>query len=219
VKAVAEYQKAYICPYRNGRPALEEKFYVQFNPTEITINEAIGVLDNEDDYWEATLKKWLKGDGTVQQSPLETSSAQKSKNQLTLSVTLFFNTLTSLYQDSYEDVRKYIRQLYPYTNKTADDDKKIEQIHFFWGSIAVAGTLSRMDVQYTMFAPDGKPVRAQVGISITGSYVGEKTGGTVKSVSTGTAAGIEGYVASVVAAADDPSLWRTKFSGTGNPRL
>lgn len=218
VKDMPVYQKAYICPYRNGAPAYESKFYVPFNPSEITIDEAIGVADTDMDDREELTEKWLNGNGVIRQSPLETSYAGKRKRQLTLSTTLFFNTLTSLYQDSYEDVRKYISQLYPYTNKTPDENGKIEQIYFFWGSIAVAGTLNRMNVRYTMFAPDGKPVRAQVDISIVGDYVGEKSHSAIVTSATANVAGAAERD-TMLLSITDPSQWRTMFDGTGNPRL
>ena len=58
--------------------------------------------------------------------------------------------------------------------QTASKTYKAQQIYFFWGTIAVAGMLKQMSVNYTMFAPDGTPVRAQVNITIEGVYVGEE---------------------------------------------
>ncbi len=213
---MASYQKAYICPYRNGRPELESKFYVPFNPSEITVDEAIGVQDMEED-WGNGKGDGKKGAGFLYQNPLGASSAGRRKRHLTLSATLFFNTLTDLGQDSYEDVRQYISRLYPYTNKNAPENGKAEEIYFFWGSLAVAGTLNRMEVKYTVFAPDGRPVRATVGITIVGDYVGEKTGGSTKTASQGKMTGLSEDGA--LPAMDDPSQWRTAFEGTGNPRL
>lgn len=166
---MAVYQKAYICPFRNGRPELGKRFYVQFNPTELSVQEAIGAADVDGEEASEELKRLLQGRKVGIQKPLESSTEWKKKNQLTLAVSLFFNTLEKLNQDTYEDVRKYVGQLYPYTNKTTDSGSSVEQIYFFWGSIAVAGILTGMSVRYTVFAPDGKPVRAQVDISIRGT--------------------------------------------------
>lgn len=211
-----EYQKAFICPYRGNSPVLDKKFYVPFNPSEITIDEAIGVLDTDEDDSMEEIKNLLAGNFTGWQHPLKTTSSHQKKGQLVLSVTLFFNTLTSLYQDSYEDVRNYISQLYPYTNKTAEKNGKIEQIYFFWGSIAVAGVLSSMNVHYTMFAPDGKPVRAQVSISIRGDYVGEEFSANVSTSEKGETIG---WKKEDISKWEDPSTWRSQYNGTGNPRL
>lgn len=217
VKGMAVYQKAYICPYRNNSPVLGEKFYVPFNPSEIVIDEAIGVLDEEDNGLDEVISRLWQGSGFNVNRPLDTSFLQKRKCQLTLSVTLFFNTLTSLYQESYEDVRTYISRLYPYTNKTAKSGREVEHIYFFWGSIAVAGILSRMNVRYTMFAPDGKPVRAQADITIVGNYVGESSGAGIRTESEGELRSAKNDTA--FWSAVDPSLWRDLYSGINNPRL
>lgn len=213
-----KYQKAYICPYRKGRPVLEKKIYVPFNPSELSIEEAIGVSGEDEEDVTEELKRLLKGSKVGWQRPAEPTLARRKKGQLTLSVTLFFNTLHDLYQDSYEDVRTYISQLYPYTNKTADISQTVEQIYFFWGSIAVAGMLNRMHVHYSMFAPDGKPVRAQVELSIKGDYVGDQSCGTIAAAATGEISGLAGKDTKLMMVAD-PSAWRTLFGGLGNPRL
>lgn len=215
---MAVYQKAYICPYRNNSPVLGERFYVPFNPAEIVIDEAVGVLDGEDDGLDEMISRLRQDNPYGIHRPLDTSSLRKRKNRLTLSATLFFNTLDSLYQESYEDVRTYISQLYPYTNKTAKNGGEVQHIYFFWGSIAVAGILKRMNVRYTMFAPDGKPVRAQAEISIEGNYVGESPRLGIRTRAAGELTGPgtgDGALWSVV----DPSMWRALYKGSGNPRL
>lgn len=211
------YQKAYLCPFRNGRPDLGKRFYVQFNPGELSIQEAIGTTDEEEDDMSQKLKRLLNGNKVGIQQPLETSGEWKKKSQLTLSVSLFFNTLEKLNQDSYEDVRKYVGQLYPYRNKARDKSGSVEQIYFFWGSIAVAGILTAMNVTYTVFAPDGKPVRAQVGITIRGDYVGDQSFALIE----GRAAGEEaefGRSEVNLLVGEDPSRWRERYGGKGNPR-
>lgn len=200
---MAVLQKACICPFKAGRADLDNKFYVQFNPTEIAIEEAIGISgDPGEEYPEEQLFHYL-WNGMGWQRPVR---PRCGKNRLCLSVTLFFNTFTSLNQDSYKDVREYICQLYPYTNKSANYSD-LTQICFLWGSIAVAGMLDKMSVHYTMFAPDGKPVRATVQLSIKGDYVGEEPG-------IGTEAGETGK--KLHTASPD---WKESFAGKENPRL
>ncbi len=208
-------QKAYICPYRDGRPVLGKRFYVQFNPSELSIDEAIGVSETDENATNKDLEKSSKNGTVGWQRPLDDTMARKRKGMLTLSTTLFFNTLNDLYQNTYEDVRKYVSRLYPYTNKKVDNTCVIEQIYFFWGSIAVAGTLERMQVNYVMFAPDGKPVRAQVGISIVGDYIGDESYDFMSGEVTGReAAGDEAGIM-----AEDPSRWREHHKSKKNPRL
>lgn len=215
---MAVYQKAYICPFRNGRPELGKKFHVQFNPTELSVQEAIGAADMEGEEASEELKRLLSGRKVGIQNPLESSTQWKNKNQLTLSVSLFFNTLEKLNQDSYEDVRKYVGQLYPYTNRTRDSSRSVEQIYFFWGSIAVAGLLTGMSVRYTVFAPDGKPVRAQVDISIRGDYVGDQSYDLIPGEAAGNEAQFGRNEVNTLVG-EDPDRWRSRFTGTGNPRL
>lgn len=215
---MAVYQKAYICPFRGGRPDLAKKFYVQFNPTELSVNEAIGASDLEDEETIEELKRLMQGRKIGIQRPLENSGEWKKKKRLTLSVSLFFNTLEKLNQDSYEDVRKLVGQLYPYTNRTMDSSRSVEQIYFFWGSIAVAGLLTNMSVRYTMFAPDGKPVRAQVEISIQGDYVGDQSYALIQGNATGNEAQF-GRNEMNTLVGEDPDRWRSRYTGKENPRL
>lgn len=212
---MSKYLKAYICSYENARPNLGTRFYVQFNPAELSIEEAIGMT--EEDAGAGLPQYFLQNGGIGWQRPADSAAARKRKNCLTLSVTLFFNTLNDLYQESYEDVRKYIRKLYPYTNKNTENKTTMKQIYFFWGSVAVAGVLTRLHVQYTMFAPDGTPVRAQAELSIEGDYVGEEG---ASSGETQASEEIGGLAADRAAGAAVSSAgWRAQAVKTANPRL
>lgn len=209
---LAQYSKAYICTYENGRPNLGTRFYVQFNPAELSIDEAIG-MEEEDSPMGRFGQQFFAG-GIGWQYPAAQTMQQKHQDRMTLSATLFFNTLNDFYQTSYEDVREYIQKLYPYTNKGASSKSERKQIYFFWGSIAVAGLLKRLHVQYTMFAPDGKPVRAQAEISIAGDYVGEKSTSPPATSASGEYKSLPGQDANLPS---DPKKWREMW-GSGNPR-
>lgn len=203
-----ELKKAFIGPYVNGHMELEGRFYVPFNPAEISIEEAIGAVDVSEVDGREKQRRMRRGSGVGIQRHVRGSSSRRGSGMTTLSVTLFFNTLNDLYQDSCGDVREEIRRLYPYTNTNT---KKAAQLYFFWGSVAVAGHLTRMSVTYTMFAPDGTPVRAQVGITVEGFYVGEETapGGSLPGGKKG------GPQAGALSGPD----WRAGYQGSGNPRL
>lgn len=223
-----ELKKAFIGPYVNGHMDLEGRFYVPFNPAEISIEEAIGAVDVSGVDGREKQRRMRQGSGVGIQRHVRSSSSRQNSGMTTLSVTLFFNTLNDLYQDSYGDVREEIRRLYPYTNTTERIEKqagasfgsksetnanKALQLYFFWGSIAVAGTLTRMSVTYTMFAPDGTPVRARVSITIQGFYVGEET------ASEGSPAGGKKGGAGAQAGSGSDSGWRDNYRGSGNPRF
>ncbi len=169
-------KKAFICPFDGVHTdrGHANAFHVPFNPTELSIEEAIGLSDVDEQEYKDNSKKLLAGRSIGWQSPVEGSTRSVKKGRIALSMTLFFNTLTSLDQTSYTDVRKYIQKLYFYDNKDTAKNKKPQQIYFEWGSVCVAGILTRMQVRYTMFSPEGTPVRAQAEISISGQYIGEK---------------------------------------------
>ena len=225
---MAELQKAFIGPYVNGHLKLDGGFEVPFNPSEISIEEAIGIEEISRVSGRERMTWMQSGRLMGMQYPLADSFGGHSRGLTRLSVTLFFNTLTDLFQTSYRDVREDIRQLYRYTNTTEKYAKAgaaskgrvavtgsktypAEQIYFFWGTIAVAGVLKQMSVNYTLFAPDGKPVRAQVGILIEGFYVGEEAG-TEKGSSAKTAEAADQKLSGGFA------LWREKYLGLPNPR-
>lgn len=225
---MADYQKAFIGPYVNGHMELKGRFYVPFNPSEISIDEAIGIADVSQIDDRQKKRELEKGSNLGRQHSMKKSSHRRSRGLTRLSVKLFFNTLCDLHQTSYKDVREDIRKLYPYTNtteritqtgsKTKDKTDKAQMLYFFWGSIAVAGMLSQMSVTYTMFAPDGKPVRAEVSITIEGFYVGEENGEGSKTAGTGQAGGRKENTAAS-AASSGTANWRDSYQGRGNPRL
>ncbi len=229
MRGLAEFQKAFMGPYVDGHMELKGRFYVQFNPAELSIEEAMGVSDVSQADGRVKSRQMKKGNSVGQQYPPKGSSHRKYKGLTTLSVNLFYNTLNDLYQTSYDDVREEIRKLYPYTNTTeiienTDAQKgqktsvtkknKAQLIYFFWGSIAVAGMLRHMSVTYTMFAPDGKPVRAQVSISIEGFYVGEEIASDRKAEGAGASGKSAGTGKASCQAYRDRD-----YQGSINPRL
>ena len=58
---MAALQKAYICPYRKGSPVYDKKFTVQFNPAELSIDEAIGISENSADNLQKEIYNLLEG--------------------------------------------------------------------------------------------------------------------------------------------------------------
>lgn len=134
----------------DGKPITSHVFYAQFNPNEISISEAVSTYTDT---------------GAVK-------DLQKDK-QVSVSMTLFYNTYYSLSQKEFDDVRKSIRAFYPYTNKDTKKSDDIKKIAFTWGSICVCGVLTKFDVKYTMFAPTGIPVRGEATITIEGNYYGD----------------------------------------------
>lgn len=213
-------QKAFFCPFDGAHTnrSHESAFYVQFNPAELSIEEAVGLSDSEEEEPEWVGKNARKDAKFHRQYPVEDSYRHRKKDRITLSMTLFFNTLTSLYQSSYEDVRGEIKKLYYYDNKNLAKNEKPKQIYFEWGTIGVTGILTRMNVRYTMFSPDGKPVRAQTELSIEGQYFGDEIPNTAAADQESGSADSDSAERSRLLE-EGWSAWRDANPDTGNPRM
>ncbi len=82
-------------------------------------------------------------------------------NVRTLSMQLFFDTYT---YNRGEDVRHYTQEVVDLLN--IDDKFHAPPIcHFNWGKLNFVGVLEKADQQFTMFLPDGTPVRAVVDVT------------------------------------------------------
>lgn len=211
-------QKAFICPFDGAHTNRSHgnAFYVPFNPAELSIEEAVGLSDAEEEpEWAG--KEIQNNIKFGRQYPVEDSRRYRRKDRIILSMTLHFNTLTSLYQSSYKDVRQEIKKLYYYDNKNLALNEKPRQLYFEWGTIGVSGILTRMHVRYTMFSPDGKPVRAQVELSIEGQYFGDEIP-NVAAADQGDA-GQPDSEGSVLMPEEGWSAWREANPDASNPRL
>ncbi len=120
-----------------------EKVEFQFNPTEYGFEKQIGY--KEDD----------KGGANV---PKSTFTGGKP---ITLTLKLFFDTL-----DSGEDVRKkYMNKLWNLALVTpGKKDSKTRKgrppvVEFQWGGVTFKAVVTQISTNFTMFDPDGIPVR------------------------------------------------------------
>lgn len=206
-------QKAFFCPYEDTHInfSSEHAFSVPFNPAEIVVNEAIGAQNTDKDDTRFRAKCMLNGHSLGWQRLNENSTGEETINNTSISMTLFFNTLTDVYQDTYQDVRDDIKKLYYYTNadngiNESNQNKKINMISFVWGSITMVGILTQMNVHYTMFAPNGVAVRAQAEITIKGKYI-KRSSGALRGMS------------APAAQTSDMSEWRNNYKGAANPRI
>lgn len=138
---------------KNGKPTNTNWFYVQFNPNEISVHEPCA-----------------QSEQTGQSDAYET---RDHAGALSISATLFFNTLTSFSQKQVEDVRGYVRKFYPFTNQDKNRKEELKKICFSWGSLCIVGILHQLNVTYTMFSESGIPVRCTASITIDGSYYGD----------------------------------------------
>lgn len=201
----------------------EHSFYVQFNPNEIRVAEAVGGR-----HWESTvpMNKKEAGNGGISMSPMGLKKKEEEegpdRNKVTLSTSLFYNTYDRIGAKSYKDVRDEIKKFYLFLNKKANIEKGIYQIGFLWGSIQVVGDLSNMSVRYTLFSQNGTPVRAEVDISITGEYYDNSDEVKLtKDQQEIILLKSQGSLSSALALYPDPANWRSLLGAMDriNPRM
>lgn len=146
-----------------------KKFEVQFNPESLVINA-----------------KTLEA---VNQKSLSASKENITKApegaEVMLSVTLLFDDVSDEAFADYSNYLSYakasakreINKLAGSTGKhsvaaqvegfiSAISNENTRFVVFVWGGFSYQGMLRKLDAKYTMFAPDGSPIRAEVSLSI-----------------------------------------------------
>lgn len=133
----------------------------------------------------------------------------------TLSMTLLFDT----YEDGGDVRAKYTDKLDELLTK--DDERHAPpSCRFVWGTFGFVGHLMSADKTFTMFRPDGTPVRASVGVSFTGLRLGreeETTEASETADQTRTRTVVEGDTLWAIAGAEygDPTEWRRIADANG----
>jgi hypothetical protein len=159
------------CNEEGNRSSSGISFSVQFNPNSINIRENVGHIPDKYSLSPDSEQKQTSHRNSTNNST-DIQRAQKRKQAgLLFSTKLFFNTYEGA--ASHSDVRALISPFYNFLNNGNVGKKQVRYIAFLWGSLQVFGRLSGMDTTYTMFSPNGSPVRAEVSIEITGDYVRE----------------------------------------------
>lgn len=154
----------------SGAPLPQQTYYVQFNPNELTLSHTTGKYQNI-----ANDHNYQNNSNKNQDTNHETLQQRQVDEEVVLTTKLFFNTLDSLYQTTYQDVRELLKPLKEVCNFQISDKAEMKRICFQWGTISIIGILSSYQETYTMFSPDGKPVRAEVSITLEGRDEGYKS--------------------------------------------
>jgi hypothetical protein len=110
---------------------------IQFNPSEYSINSQGTTVENDGSH---TLKEIRKEE---------------------LSMSLIFDTYMA---DEKEDVRSYTQ---PIVELAEGLEKNKPSVTFIWGSVNFCGAVDSVAQKFTMFMPDGKPVRAELEVKMT----------------------------------------------------
>ncbi len=146
-----------------------KKFEVQFNPESLTINAATQAAVNQ--------KSLSASKENITKAP--------EGAEVMLGVTLIFDDVSD---DAFADYSNYlsyakasakreINKLAGSTKKhsvaaqvegfiSAISNENTRFVVFVWGGFSYQGMLRKLDTRYTMFAPDGSPIRAEVSLSI-----------------------------------------------------
>jgi len=112
---------------------------IQFNPSECSIISGGTTTENDGEH---TLKE-----------------IRKEK----LSMKLIFDTYMTNKNEK-EDVRSYTQ---PIVELAEGLEKNRPNVTFNWGSVTFYGTMDSVTQKFTMFMPDGKPVRAELDVKMT----------------------------------------------------
>lgn len=135
----------------------KEVIQVLFNPTEYRLNKANQFAEVAIPGLAAPPLQFVRG------------------NARTLSMQLFFDT----YEEG-SDVREHTQKIM----KLLEIHNELHAppiCHFNWGQLDFAGVLERADQRFTLFLPDGTPVRATVDVSFKEHYEGQKQAGSLQS--------------------------------------
>lgn len=143
---------------------LSDAITVQFNPAEYTISRGSGMTQNM--IWGRDVKP-------------ETMPPPTAPKAATLNLTLYFDNITQFEKQgllntllSKKDEKKGepvavcddIAQIIKYS---AEEHVPLK-VRFLWGTLDFHGSITNAQIQYTMFAPNGRPVRATLNLSLEG---------------------------------------------------
>lgn len=132
-----------------------------FNPTEFTIQRTVNYAQHKIPGIDRPVLQFVSGEAEVMSFSLlfDTYNAAESSNQLKLVASALAPDLLKM------DVRTFTEPLMKLTTVNSDTHAP-SLVEFVWGSISFKGYINSISQRFTMFAFDGKPVRAVVDISL-----------------------------------------------------
>jgi nucleoid-associated protein YgaU len=144
--------KASLVVVGANKPDGPEKLECMFNPEKYSLSQTVKVTEFE------------------KEGPGEPRIQYRSTSTLTLSMELLFDDFAS----AEGDVTNQVGTLLKWQQPTPRSGKKPRPplLSFSWGNKQLKnfkGTLTKVDVSYTMFRRDGTPIQARVGITLQGS--------------------------------------------------
>lgn len=136
---------------KNGKVKVEEskKFEVMLNPASYKQNE--GITYNN-----------TKAIGKV-----ESEQKFSGINPKKLDLSIIIDGTGVVADASKDDVKTQIDQLSDIVYKYKGDNHEPNHVRLLWGSLIFFGRLDSMSINYTLFAPGGTPLRAEVALSFS----------------------------------------------------
>lgn len=136
---------------KNGKTS--DSITVDFNPSEYSISYTPGYRE----------------EGGVAQEKAVPEFLQNAKSSLSLKLTLDGFIQGNTYEESKaSDITGSVKKLKSLT-QISEDLHKPPKCEFQWGPVSYLGFVSNLSIQFTMFSFEGKPIRATVSMTITGT--------------------------------------------------
>ncbi len=158
-------EKAKLRWFTKVPPAMGE-LECQFNPSELSITKSVSWTDKEG----LTKTNWNA-------PPLKFAGGSPA----TYSLSLFFDSYAS--EGAPKDVRVFTNKLLRLTLRGAGRAMYMvpyadpPRVNFVWGKITLfTAVVTQVTISYTMFAPDGTPIRAKATVNFTqNELIGDDT--------------------------------------------
>ncbi|WP_372371233.1 hypothetical protein [Candidatus Uabimicrobium sp. HlEnr_7] len=134
-----------------------DTFTVMFNPTEYSYK-----LSADDSSKDTELDVLTVSDGKV--------SSEKDSVDLPFHVTAISDLSIDLFYHAYEssvDIRADIQDIQDLTlpSESSGSIRRRPECSFNWGEFYYLGYITEADAKYTMFSSEGKPLRAELGVT------------------------------------------------------
>lgn len=132
-----------------------------FNPTDFTIQRSVNYAQHKIPGRDRPVLQFVSGEAETMSFSLlfDTYSVGEASNDLALVLSAIAVDLAK------EDVRLYTEPLMKLTTVNSDTHAP-SLVEFVWGSISFKGYINSISQRFTLFAFDGKPVRAVVDITL-----------------------------------------------------
>lgn len=139
-KAYLEFEEWSATPASGGAKRIDFKF----NPSQFSVKQGA---------------RWIDVDGSDSSEYVGPSSQQ-------MSLSMFLDATDKPDGDVSADVEALLAACHPTTSSESKNQPLPPRVRFGWDRVHFEGYVSDVDVEYQLFHPDGRPIRAQCTISM-----------------------------------------------------